>query len=373
MTSIEDVFISLEHGEQGEKREIEAEAEQQLYTTLSVKGGNCSSFRQLQTLLLKRFRIVTRDRRWLLVQLLVPLLLAIAAVLLFAVTTPGDVEMLSEREPVIDLEVPAPIYYGQLLCSNCENFTSTARLLTSLVTDTKGDVVPFMKFPTEELLVEFLNVESPNSIGALAFAAEDITLYWNVSVPHSLPMLVAALDQALLRKQLSNPLARLTVRSSPIVTAESLINETLGAFMLLAFLTSISFAFLTSGLAVAVVQERETLVKQLQVISGASRLIWWISVFVSDFVAFVLPLVIVLAILLYSTLDISFPLDLFVFLLSCLVCLQLESYAFSQFLTKHAGVQGIIGSYLVAPALMFMIASISVLFSSPGMKNWNSI
>ncbi|CAI2386282.1 unnamed protein product [Moneuplotes crassus] len=107
----------------------------------------------------------------------------------------------------------------------------------------------------------------------------------------TVPIHMGVMLQTCLRVLLNQPNLELKFRSHPIpLTADALAGAKAGSGSIISFLFAIAFAMIPTGVAASLVKERESNVKHQQMISGASKISYWLSTYTIDVIRGFIPI-----------------------------------------------------------------------------------
>ncbi|CAM6001577.1 unnamed protein product [Sphagnum balticum] len=168
--------------------------------------------------------------------------------------------------------------WPQLNTSALRNFNWTQ--LQKVLNRTKASS-NWKSFDVNETMKKLLQTESGNGV------VSQITFLFNTTSDHSLPALIQELAQARLQAAVKNNSTSFLVSSHPLPLTK---NESLKLQTVLTVLAAlfilIPFCYLSASFAVFVVRERIVKAKLLQIVSGGSRIAYWVATYTWDMIMY---------------------------------------------------------------------------------------
>jgi ATP-binding cassette subfamily A (ABC1) protein 3 len=168
--------------------------------------------------------------------------------------------------------------WPQLNTSALRNFNWTQ--LQKVLNRTKASS-SWKSFDVNETMKKLLQTESGNGV------VSQITFLFNTTSDHSLPALIQELAQARLQAAVKNNSTSFLVSSHPLPLTK---NESLRLQTVLTVLAAlfilIPFCYLAASFAVFVVRERIVKAKLLQIVSGGSRIAYWVATYTWDMIMY---------------------------------------------------------------------------------------
>ncbi|XP_044505775.1 ABC transporter A family member 1 isoform X2 [Mangifera indica] len=291
---------------------------------LSMKCCSCciiprSMFWQhCRALFIKRAVSARRDRKTIVFQLLIPAIFLLFGLLFLKLKPHPDQPSVtfttSEFNPLLsggggggpipfDLswpiakEVSKYIEGGwiQTFKNSTYKFPSSEKALADAVEAAGPTLGPVLLSMSEFLMSSFnqsyqsrygaVVMDNQNSDGSLGF-----TILHNSSCQHGAPTYINVMNAAILRLATRNNNMTIRTRNHPLPMTKSqrLQHRDLDAFSA-AIIVSIAFSFIPASFAVSIVKEREVKAKHQQLISGVSVFSYWTSIYIWDFISFLIP------------------------------------------------------------------------------------
>jgi ATP-binding cassette, subfamily A (ABC1), member 3 len=325
VSTLEDVFVRIAeedhgHGEQhGEPAHDQSEETVKLlgevYRRMEANPCNITFARQFFGLLLKRFHNTRRDRRTLVLQVIVPLLCILLAMVLSLLGQPDPEELWLDGSMYVSTEQQIPIT-GAGLCEriapNLDSFSTAAYRALANAGNQSYDfsmelVSEFKAHGSTQRMVALSCTDvgyelTMDSNGNVVYQAASATVgLFNASSQYSLPQVVAALYNGIAGAYGTaigaTTNATIRVASYPMqysarqtAAIDSITNLLIGIFIM------IPFTFIPSTYVAWIVKERQCKAKHLQIVSGMNFIAYWASNFVFDIVSFLVTEVLVLII-----------------------------------------------------------------------------
>ncbi|XP_072953821.1 ABC transporter A family member 1 isoform X1 [Typha angustifolia] len=147
-----------------------------------------------------------------------------------------------------------------------------------------------------EFLITSLNESYQSRYGAVVMDDQDgygsigYTILHNSSCQHAAPTYINLVNAAILRIATNDKNMTIRTRNHPLPMTMSQRSQRhdLDAFSA-SIIVAIAFSFIPASFAVAIVKEREVKAKHQQLISGVSIFSYWISTYIWDFISFLFP------------------------------------------------------------------------------------
>jgi ATP-binding cassette, subfamily A (ABC1), member 3 len=152
-------------------------------------------------------------------------------------------------------------------------------------------------FCREFVLTNNINYTTPEDCGRLQDGYGYVVQYNHTSL-HGAPLFQTLADQALMRRAVGNPEAKITTTIAPLPITP--LEEGLGEAddtTITWLLIMIGFPFISGACATFVVNERESKAKHLQTVAGVEPVAYWISTFLWDTINYQIPLWLVVALM----------------------------------------------------------------------------
>ncbi len=266
------------------------------------QGVEATLSRQLWSLLVKRLHNAKRDRKAQVVQLLLPVLCLLLAMLLTLIKF--------DNEPGIAM---LPSEYGttETPLVNCPAAFLTSGLPSSNVLNASTAAVSPVSEPTPQALSRHLLVTAnahtykrlssvvcnPSNVSVNHGAVAAYIMNNGSGWPHSLPLAVQEYAVMSMRTLTADPTLRFEVSSLPLPLTQSqkFVVGRIQGFVIGVFVM-IPFTFIPATFVAWVVREREHKTKHLQTVSGMHYTMYWASNFVFDFCSFLITAVLALII-----------------------------------------------------------------------------
>ncbi|CEO94857.1 hypothetical protein PBRA_003670 [Plasmodiophora brassicae] len=244
-------------------------------------------FRHIKAMLWKRFYSAKRDRKVLLWQIIIPIVLLVLGLFLvdLGIRTKFPAVLLTE-----DSQFGSSTVFPYGATNNAGTFKS--------VLDSVKPPPTMMYLPSATSKADVMNellANYPNGqprYGAAFVSSQGLTLLFNTSGYHSLPAHISMLSNAVLQMASPTSSIQLTAQALPLTPAQKSRSSAL-----LALILGLAFAFIPASFAAFVIRERETQVLQQQLVSGVSTTAYWISTWIWDFISVMVPSVVCIALL----------------------------------------------------------------------------
>lgn len=319
VSTLEDVFLRISHEEDlgGTMDELAAASakasEEETAATIaaldrvfkSKATGQrpklvTSPVRQFGGMLMKRFHNGRRDRRTICLQVILPLIAIILAMLLAKLGPPPQPRLVLD----MDMYGGVPQMLALANCTNQSQFYNSGFTIQDRGADVSAYNLSDFLLATAKQTGDkerYVAVQCNDPVNAPLFpsgSAQTTLLFTNASAWHSLPQILneyaqtlarmaAGGDDSIVMRVASYPLPWGARQQAGIDSFRALI---------VGFFTLIPFTFIPSTYVSFIVKERESKAKHLQFVSGANFVMYWLSNYVFDLLSFFVTEIIALII-----------------------------------------------------------------------------
>ncbi|CUG86889.1 ABC transporter, putative [Bodo saltans] len=324
VSTLEDVFVRIaeeDHGpgEQPHGEPAHDQSEEtvkllgEVYRRMEVNPCSVTFARQFFGLLMKRFHNTRRDRRTIVLQVIVPLLCILLAMLMSLLGQADADELWIDGSMYSNTEQQIPIT-GAGLCEriapNLDTFSTAAYRALANIGNQSYDlssqlVSEFKAHGSSQRMVALSCTDvgyelTMSSNGNVVYQAASATVgLFNASSEYSLPQVVAAFYNGVAGAYgtaigaTNNVTIRIASHPMPYsarqtAAIDSVKNLLIGIFIM------IPFTFIPSTYVAWIVKERQCKAKHLQIVSGMNFIAYWASNFVFDIVSFLVTEILVL-------------------------------------------------------------------------------
>lgn len=275
-------------------------------------------WRHLKALLIKRAISAKRDRKTILFQLLIPAVFLFIGLLFLKLKPHPDQQSVTLTTsffnpllsggggggPIpydlswpISKEVAKHVQGGwiQVMRNTSYKFPDSKKALDDAILAAGPSLGPVLLHTSEYLMSSF-NESYESRYGAVIMDNQNgdgsvgYTIMHNSSCQHAAPTFINIMNSAILRLATQNENVTIRTRNHPLPLTDSQHQQRhdLDAFSA-TVLVNMAFSFIPASFAVAIVKEREVKAKHQQLLSGVSRLAYWASTYIWDFVSFLFP------------------------------------------------------------------------------------
>jgi len=286
---LEELFVNLEN----ENIKVEE-------TSKAIELPNSESIKRPSTLNMAlrfiqyRIKLYLRNIMYILMAIVLPFIISFCAFYYFNYSITHNFSQSSVSKDVSKkIELSTDLYKGQQW--NYDNGHSSLNKTDSVI----DEFFPILThFNRNDLALTGRTISSDPYYVASFFGKEFedhryyYNVYYNSSITHSLPVTVNALSNSILKANGVNE--TIHVANEPFYPVDMDVNEILSDRFLVVFVLLICLGFALSFYGTEVVHERtKGLFKQLQ-LNGVSNLSYWLSVFISDYLLYVVTIIIVI-------------------------------------------------------------------------------
>ncbi|CUG91981.1 ABC transporter, putative [Bodo saltans] len=334
VSTLEDVFVRIAEEDHGphdpspspisEQEHLHPSQSQEtvnllteVYSRMDATPCQITFVRQFYGLLLKRFHNARRDRRALVLQVIVPLLCIFLAMLLSLIERADSNELWIDGSMYASKEQQIPVT-GAGLCEsiapNLDKYSTAAYrafenlgnqsfdLSTQLVSEFKshGNLQRMVALSCTDVGYNLTMTSGNGSVVVYQTATATVALF-NASSQYSLPQAVAAFYNGVAgtygatSSSPTVPTIRIASHPLPLSAGQSASIDGITNLMIGIFIM-IPFTFIPSTYVAWIVKERQCKAKHLQIVSGMNFIAYWGSNFVFDILSFLVTEVIVLII-----------------------------------------------------------------------------
>lgn len=322
---------------------------------------------QFKGFLKKRLLEIRRDKKIMVCEFLVPIVMVLLGVLFTNLT-------FIKNEPMLMME---PQLYPKKLLIN--NRPETERFVENLPPGfevTRIDADDHEKF-SDEL---FQRSSDDNNYGFLMKEDDNsyaVDVYFNTTAPFGPFVGINLFNNNLLKRLSNNPDSYIKMGLHPLIqTAKIQIYEKAVGGLLLVLFLSLGYAFIPASLITSLVKERQNDSKHQQIVSGGSIWLYWLVNFTIDFLKYLVIMAFTLVTIKLANIELFLEEDhyqmFFLLLLSNGVTMLWTTYLLSLFFTTpfNAQIFVFILNYLFS--VVFVVMSLAFKFLEVTREIWNS-
>lgn len=315
LTTLEEVFLKVasldEDGKvdtldekSGNKKDKIAETiadENFELNDIRVKDPVKIFFMHFWALCRKRFIYFKRDKRGLVCEIFLPIIIILAGMYLttvqFVKDSPSGIMQISM---ISDSPVVGYARNSDISQVNLEKFKNAIETVSKRQSGMKLDYydVPTTRESFNELLLQTQRSDDNKNRFFSVFLNEfdpdtnkfNYSCFVNTTAPFSINLCLNMMENVVYTTMTAKDDSKITVDIAPFGITKQIaaFNNTAVGFIA-AILVSIAYAFVPASLIVLLVKERETNVKHQQIVSGVSLFAYWISNLVVDWIKFLIP------------------------------------------------------------------------------------
>ena len=304
LTTLEEVFLKVatledeekEAGSAGEKKDkIQQTIADETFelNDIRIKTPSAIFWMHFFALVKKRFIYFKRDKRGLVCEIFLPIIIILFGMYL---TT---VQFIKESKPGVlsPSIVNLPDKSNQFWVGTSSSFSEFDLSLNQYMKGVENlELVKSKAASLIEFDNDLLKNYQPSRLYSVFVDKFDIpnknftyTCFINTTAPYSIQICHNIMDNVIYKALAgSEATVNVNIRPLPLTIQVASFQNTATGF-LSAFLVSIAYAFIPASLIVIIVKERENNVKHQQIVSGVSILAYWLSNFFVDFVKYLIP------------------------------------------------------------------------------------
>ena len=314
VTTLEEVFLKIAHitkGKETESRSVDdlkSQAENKNFqniddfdlSSVRMSGTLNIFFTHFTALVLKRFHYFKRDRRGLICEVFLPILIILLGLGLLNIQIPIQDPYLPltsnifQKSP-INFLINSNLPNGQTVPSSFFNYNGVNSGDLQVQQDSSTTLVSF----DNDIYTRRSDVDPPRFFSIYLSTLDNVnqkyqySAFANTTSQSSSTYSLNLINNKIFQYATNNPNAYIRTTIAPLLLTQSqktiggAINGVFGAF---AF--SIGISFIPASLIVFIVKEREWNVKHQQMVSGVSLAAYWFSNYVVDLLKHILPTVV---------------------------------------------------------------------------------
>lgn len=305
LTTLEEVFLKVAIEQEKDKKtdgylEIEdqnvrvAKTDEKFeLNDIRIKNQSQIFWMHFRALCQKRWTYFKRDKRGLICELILPV------VIIFLGMSMTKIQFIKEGKPgPLSLDIVQPT---QTIWTGSADGGPTAAFNTYLPTVLSAS--PGLKWNSLAVgNVGYFDYQLANNMIPNRFFSPFVEKYdpvglqyqyncfVNTTAPMSINTCLSMMDNVIYKDIRSDPAATISINIAPMaLTKQIAAFENTATGFISAILVSIAFAFIPASLIVIIVKERENNVKHQQIVSGVSITAYWLSNLLVDFLKYLVP------------------------------------------------------------------------------------